>query len=285
MPSPWRNRSSAPTPAPRSLSGRRGAPCSSPHRSPASSALSTRRAGQAGCLRLRPRREGAGAADGAGDPRAAEAADAVARRRRAGGRDLPRARAAAAEGDRVVIARLRGKPVARRPDGLVARRQRRRVPRRRDAGACCDARDGADEVVIETYLRRARGRAAALRVRRRGRARAVRAAALGQRRGAEDRARDRLRLAASELRRAIALEDTARFEAIPGIGKKTAQRVVLELKEKIGDGAPISERGAGRPHSSRATRSSSSATRSSTPSRRSPRSIPSCRPRSACARR
>jgi Holliday junction DNA helicase RuvA len=39
----------------------------------------------------------------------------------------------------------------------------------------------------------------------------------------------------AELRRAIALEDTARFEAIPGIGKKTAQRVVLELKEKIGD--------------------------------------------------
>src|ERR1051326_7378407 len=38
-----------------------------------------------------------------------------------------------------------------------------------------------------------------------------------------------------ELRRAIALEDTARFEAIPGIGKKTAQRVVLELREKIGD--------------------------------------------------
>ncbi len=41
-----------------------------------------------------------------------------------------------------------------------------------------------------------------------------------------------------ELRRAIALEDTARFEAIPGIGKKTAQRVVLELKEKLG-GAPL----------------------------------------------
>jgi Holliday junction DNA helicase RuvA len=40
-----------------------------------------------------------------------------------------------------------------------------------------------------------------------------------------------------ELRRAIALEDTARFEAIPGIGKKTAQRVVLELKEKLGTGA------------------------------------------------
>jgi Holliday junction DNA helicase RuvA len=34
----------------------------------------------------------------------------------------------------------------------------------------------------------------------------------------------------AELRRAIAREDTARFEAIPGIGRKTAQRVVLELK-------------------------------------------------------
>jgi Holliday junction DNA helicase RuvA len=38
----------------------------------------------------------------------------------------------------------------------------------------------------------------------------------------------------AELRRAIVLEDTARFEAIPGIGRKTAQRVVLELKEKLG---------------------------------------------------
>jgi holliday junction DNA helicase RuvA len=38
----------------------------------------------------------------------------------------------------------------------------------------------------------------------------------------------------AELRRAIVLDDTARFEAIPGIGKKTAQRVVLELKERVG---------------------------------------------------
>ena len=46
----------------------------------------------------------------------------------------------------------------------------------------------------------------------------------------------------SELRRAIALDDTARFEAIPGIGKKTAQRVVLELKERLGTigEAPVS---------------------------------------------
>jgi len=39
---------------------------------------------------------------------------------------------------------------------------------------------------------------------------------------------------ADELRRAIAREDTARFVAIPGIGKKTAERIVLELKEKVG---------------------------------------------------
>ena len=47
----------------------------------------------------------------------------------------------------------------------------------------------------------------------------------------------------ADLRRAIALEDTARFEAIPGIGKKTAQRVVLELKEKLGSVAAPAERG------------------------------------------
>ena len=46
----------------------------------------------------------------------------------------------------------------------------------------------------------------------------------------------------AELRRAIALEDTARFQAIPGIGKKTAERIVLELKGKLGneDVTPIS---------------------------------------------
>jgi len=38
----------------------------------------------------------------------------------------------------------------------------------------------------------------------------------------------------AELRRAIVLEDPARFQAMPGIGKKTAERIVLELKEKLG---------------------------------------------------
>ncbi len=50
----------------------------------------------------------------------------------------------------------------------------------------------------------------------------------------------------TELRRAILLEDHARFQAIPGIGKKTAERIVLELKDKVvfvGDaqGAPTGE--------------------------------------------
>jgi len=49
-----------------------------------------------------------------------------------------------------------------------------------------------------------------------------------------------------ELRRAIAREDTARFEAIPGIGRKTAQRVVLELREKMTVSAPdVGTAGAG----------------------------------------
>jgi Holliday junction DNA helicase RuvA len=38
---------------------------------------------------------------------------------------------------------------------------------------------------------------------------------------------------AEELRRAIVREDAVRFQAIPGVGKKTAERIVLELKEKL----------------------------------------------------
>ena len=39
----------------------------------------------------------------------------------------------------------------------------------------------------------------------------------------------------AELRRAIAREDVKRFQAIPGIGLKTAQRVVLELKAVVAE--------------------------------------------------
>jgi Holliday junction DNA helicase RuvA len=40
-----------------------------------------------------------------------------------------------------------------------------------------------------------------------------------------------------ELLAAVAAGDTARLQAVPGIGKRTAERVVVELREKVGDGA------------------------------------------------
>jgi len=132
-----------------------------------------------------------------------------------------------------MISRLRGKPVAHRPEGLVL-----------DVNgvgylvaatpAALRRADGAEEVSLETYLH-------------------VREDALQLYGFAEAAERElfehllsvtgvgpKVALAIvsgsspDELRRAIVLEDTARFEAIPGIGKKTAQRVVLELKEKVG---------------------------------------------------
>jgi holliday junction DNA helicase RuvA len=139
-----------------------------------------------------------------------------------------------------VIARLRGKPVARTAEGLVVDvngvgylvAATPSVMRRAE---------GADEVVVETYLH-------------------VREDALqlyGFADGAERELFGHLLTVSgvgpkvalaivsgsspAELRRAIALEDTARFQAIPGIGKKTAQRVVLELKEKLASAADAPE--------------------------------------------
>jgi len=44
-----------------------------------------------------------------------------------------------------------------------------------------------------------------------------------------------------ELLAAIAAGDAKRFQAVPGIGKRTAERIIVELREKVGDGdaAPI----------------------------------------------
>src|SRR5437667_11045026 len=135
-----------------------------------------------------------------------------------------------------LIASLRGKPVARTAEGLVL-----------DVGGvgylvhatprALARADGASEVTVPTYL-------------------AVREDAL-QLYGFADADERELfvHLLAvngigpkvaltivsgsrpADLRKAILLEDTKRFEAIPGIGRKTAQRVVLELKEKIGAAA------------------------------------------------
>ena len=37
-----------------------------------------------------------------------------------------------------------------------------------------------------------------------------------------------------ELLAALAAGDSARFQAVPGIGKRTAERIIVELREKVG---------------------------------------------------
>ena len=132
-----------------------------------------------------------------------------------------------------MIARLRGKPVARTADGLLIDVGGVGYLVAATSGALRKA-EGAAEVTVDTYLH-------------------VREDLLQLYGFADTGERElfvqllsvngvgpKVALAIvsgstpGDLRRAIALEDTARFEAIPGIGKKTAQRVVLELKEKLG---------------------------------------------------
>ncbi|MEX0673964.1 MAG: Holliday junction branch migration protein RuvA [Gaiellaceae bacterium] len=132
-----------------------------------------------------------------------------------------------------MIARLRGKPVARTAEGLVLDVGGVGYLVAATTGALRKA-DGASEVTVETYLH-------------------VREDVL-QLYGFADAAEremfvhllsvngigPKVALAIlssatpADLRRAIAREDAARFQAIPGIGKKTAERIVLELKEKLG---------------------------------------------------
>jgi Holliday junction DNA helicase RuvA len=131
-----------------------------------------------------------------------------------------------------VISRLRGRPVAWDADGLVL--DVNGVGYRLFATPSAVRKaDGAEEVVIETHLH-------------------VREDAMQLFGFADSDERELFEqlLAVSgvgpkvalgivsgyspaELRRAIVREDDALFQTIPGIGKKTAQRVVLELKEKI----------------------------------------------------
>ena len=44
-----------------------------------------------------------------------------------------------------------------------------------------------------------------------------------------------------ELLGAVAAGDTARLQAVPGIGKRTAERIVVELREKVGVPGPDEE--------------------------------------------
>jgi holliday junction DNA helicase RuvA len=132
-----------------------------------------------------------------------------------------------------MIAKLRGRPAGRTLDGVVLDVDGIGYLVRTTVRALRKA-DGAEEVELDTYLH-------------------VREDALQLYGFAEPAERELFEQLLSvsgvgpkvalaivsgsmprELRRAIALEDTTRFIAIPGIGKKTAQRVVLELKEKLG---------------------------------------------------
>jgi Holliday junction DNA helicase RuvA len=130
-----------------------------------------------------------------------------------------------------VIAQLRGRPVARTPEGLVLEVGGVGYLLQATPAALRKA-DGAHEVTLLTYLN-------------------VREDALQLFGFADSAERElfvqllavngigpKVALAivsgspAAELRRAIVLGDAARFQAIPGIGKKTAERIVLELKER-----------------------------------------------------
>ena len=148
-----------------------------------------------------------------------------------------------------MIARLRGRPVALDADGLILDVNGvgyRVLP---TASAIRKA-DGREEVTIETHLH---VREDALQL--------FGFAAVEERQlfeqllsvagiGPKVALAIVSAYAPADLRRAIASGDTALFESIPGIGRKLAQRVVLELKEKIGlavvsGGPPVAGAGDG----------------------------------------
>ena len=73
-----------------------------------------------------------------------------------------------------------------------------------------------------------------------------------------------------ELLRAIAAGDAKRFQAVPGIGKRTSERIIVELREKVAGASRMRSPGwrrmAATPAVSPATAWSTSATRRSRPS-------------------
>ena len=251
-PTPSRSRTStsAPTRAPRSRSARRAASSCSPPASAGSLRAPTRRS--------RSRARSAAPAAPTKDQvqrmvqraaRAARAAAARPRRRRARRRHLPpqpRAARAARRRSRAMIALVRGEVAVRRPDhvvvdcGGVGYRLAVSAETLRHVPAV------GKPVTLHAHLDRARRRAAALRLRHRGGARPLPDAARRAVRGAEGRARRPLAAAPPrELIAALAAGDAARFQAVPGIGKRTAERIIVELREKVGD-VPDGDRHRGR---------------------------------------
>jgi holliday junction DNA helicase RuvA len=140
-----------------------------------------------------------------------------------------------------VISRLRGVPAGRTADGLVldvggVGYLIAATPSalRRSEGAQTRGAEGGEEVTVETYLH-VREDALQLYGFADGAERELFVHLLGVSGIGPKVALAVVSSAPSgELRRAIVLEDPARFQAIPGIGKKTAERIVLELKEKLG---------------------------------------------------
>jgi holliday junction DNA helicase RuvA len=137
-----------------------------------------------------------------------------------------------------VISRLRGTPAGRTLDGLVI-----------DVGgigylvsatpSVLRRADGASEVTVETYLH-VREDALQLYGFADGAERALFVRLLGVS-GIGPKVALAVVSSASpdELQRAIARKDSARFQAIPGIGKKTAERIVLELESSIAEAVPV----------------------------------------------
>jgi Holliday junction DNA helicase RuvA len=56
---------------------------------------------------------------------------------------------------------------------------------------------------------------------------------------------------ANELRRAIAAGDSKRFQIVPGVGRKTAERIIVELREKVADALAADLNGARAPTDAR----------------------------------
>ena len=138
-----------------------------------------------------------------------------------------------------MIARLRGRPVAFDADGLVLDVNGVGYRLLATASALGKA-DGQDEVTLETHLY---VRDDALQLF--GFATAEERKLFEQLQGVAGIG-PKVALAIvsayapAELRRAIVAEDADLFQSIPGIGRKLAQRVVLELKEKIGRSLDVS---------------------------------------------
>jgi Holliday junction DNA helicase RuvA len=137
-----------------------------------------------------------------------------------------------------MISRLRGAPAGRTSDGLVV-----------DVGgvgylvsatpSVLRRADGASEVTVETYLH-VREDALQLYGFADAAERSLFVRLLGVS-GIGPKVALAVVSSASpeELQRAIALRDSARFQAIPGIGKKTAERIVLELEGSLADAVPV----------------------------------------------